>query len=161
MLKGTMDVLEARGKFKSEMRLDVTTIKPTENNPIKFSVSVDEALFRLIIPQRDGYMSSDHSIKEAFDDIKAHQIAVLAGMQTALHSVLQRFDPKILEHRLQSNNSITAGIPFHKQTKLWDLFEQLYEEIEQETHDDFNRIFGQAFANAYSTQIKKLKANKN
>ena len=157
MLKGTMDVLQARDDFKSELRLDVTRIRSTENNPIKFSVSVEEALFRLMIPQRDGYMSPDQSIVEAFDDLKVHQVAVLAGMQTAIQTVLKRLDPKILAQKLQHISSISASIPFHRQAKLWELFEQLYEEIEQQTQDDFNQIFGQAFAEAYSTQIKNLK----
>ncbi|HFD87270.1 MAG TPA: type VI secretion system-associated FHA domain protein TagH, partial [Gammaproteobacteria bacterium] len=47
-VQGTMDVLLARAKIKSEMRLDVTTIRAGKNNPIKFSFNVDEALSRLL-----------------------------------------------------------------------------------------------------------------
>ncbi|SMG64373.1 conserved hypothetical protein, partial [methanotrophic bacterial endosymbiont of Bathymodiolus sp.] len=43
-IQGTMDVLIGRAKIKNEMHLDVTTIKSLENNPVKFSVTAEEAI---------------------------------------------------------------------------------------------------------------------
>jgi type VI secretion system protein len=161
-LQGTMDVLLARTKIKSEMRLDVTTIRSVKNNPVKFSYNVDEAVSRLLGKEKsEGYMEPIRAIEEAFEDIRAHQIAVLAGMQTALKSILKRFDPETLEKRLQKLSPISASIPIHKQAKLWDQFQQLYEDIEREAQDDFNRLFGDAFSSAYEEQIQKLKSQNN
>ena len=157
-VQGAMDVLMARAEIKNEMRLNVTTLRSAENNPIKFSFSVDEALTRLLTIQKKGYMSPMRAVEEAFEDIRAHQIAVLAGMQTTLKSILKRFDPAALEQRLQKTSPLGANIPIHRQAKLWELFEQLYEEIGREAEDDFNQLFGHAFAKAYEEQIKKIKA---
>jgi len=157
-IQGAMEVLMARTKIKNEMRLDITTIRAAENNPIKFSINADEALARLLKnSEQDGYKEPVQALEEAFDDIKAHQIAVIAGMQTALQSVLKRFDPERLETRLQKQNPISASIPIHKQATLWSQFEQLYENIEHEAQDDFNRLFGNAFSSAYEEQIQRLK----
>lgn len=160
-ISGTMDVLLARTRIKSEMRLDVTTIRAEENNPIKFSINADEALTRLMENEEHrGYMEPVRALEEAFDDIKAHQIAVIAGMQTALQSVLKRFDPERLETRLQKQSPISASIPIHKQAKLWSQFEQFYEDIETEAQDDFNQLFSHSFASAYEQQIQQLKAER-
>lgn len=159
-IQGTMDVLLTRTKIKNEMRLDVTTIRAAENNPIKFSISSDEALERLLgNEEHGGYMEPVEALEEAFNDIKAHQMAVIAGMQIALESVLKRFDPERLEARLQKQSPISASIPIHKQAKLWSQFEQLYEDIESEAQDDFNRLFGHAFASAYEQQVQQLKTS--
>jgi type VI secretion system protein len=160
-IQGTMDVLIGRAKIKNEMHLDVTIIKSKQNNPIKFSVSTDEALSKLLLNKDSGYMPPNEAIEEAFDDIRAHQYAVIAGMQTALMSVLKRFDPQKLEERLQRLSPISASIPIHKQAKLWNLFEQLYEEIQQEAEDNFYHLFGKAFAETYEQQMQKLKSSKN
>lgn len=161
-IHGAMDVLLARTKIKSEMRLDVTTISAEENNPIKFSINANEALALLLEnEEHSGYMESVRALEEAFDDIRAHQMAVIAGMQTALQSILKRFDPERLETRLQKQSPISASIPVHKQAKLWSQFEQLYEDIETEAQDDFNRLFGHAFASAYEEQVKQLKAGRS
>ncbi len=159
-IQGTMDVLIGRAKIKNEMHLDVTIIRSKQNNPIKFSVSSDEAISKLLLSKDAGYMPPKEAVEEAFDDIRAHQYSVIAGMQTALLTVLKRFDPQKLEERLQRLSPISASIPIHKQAKLWNLFEQLYEEIQQEAEDNFYHLFGQAFAETYEQQIKKLKSSK-
>ncbi len=156
-IQGTRDVLEGRARIKNEMHLDVTLIRPKENNPIKFSVSTDEALTKLLTPTDKAYLSPEKAIDEAFDDIRTHQYSVIAGMKSALFAILKRFDPKILEERLQKQSPIAANIPIHKQAKLWRLFEELYETLEQETKDNFYHLFGQAFAETYSQLINKLK----
>ena len=159
-IQGTMDVLIGRAKIKNEMHMDVTMIRSGQNNPVKFSVSAKEAIRKLLAPQDAGYLKADEAIEEAFDDIRAHQIAVIAGMQTALLEVLMRFDPQKLEQRLQKKNPISASIPIHRKAKLWGLFEHQYEDIEREASDNFYQLFGQVFAESYEEQIIKLKNSK-
>lgn len=160
-IQGAMDVLLGRAKIKNEMHLDVTMIRSRQNNPIKFSVSADEALAKLLALQDKGYLQPEEAIEEAFDDIRAHQYSVIAGMKTALLTVLQRFDPDKLEQRLQEISPISASIPIHKQAKLWNLFEHLYQDIEHEAEDNFYHLFGHAFAETYEQQMQKLKKSKN
>jgi predicted component of type VI protein secretion system len=156
-IQGTRDVLEGRVRIKNEMHMDVTLIRHRENNPIKFSVSTDEALAKLLTPTDKAYLSPEKVINEAFDDIRTHQYSVIAGMKSALFAILKRFDPKMLEDRLQKQSPIAANAPFIKQAKLWRLFEELYETLEQETKDNFYHLFGQAFADTYTQLINKSK----
>jgi type VI secretion system protein len=159
-VQGTMDVLSGRAKIKNEMHLDVTMIRAVQNNPVKFSVGAEEAIRKMLVPQDKGYLPAEEAIEEVFDDIRAHQFSVIAGMQTALLEVLKRFDPEKLEHRLQKQSPIAASIPIHKQAKLWRLFAALYDDIESEATDNFYHLFGQAFAESYEEQIIKLKNSK-
>jgi type VI secretion system protein len=156
-VQGTRDILDGRARIKNEMHLDVTLIRPKENNPIKFSVSTDEALAKLLAPADKAYLAPEKAISEAFDDIRTHQYSVIAGMKSALFAILKRFDPKILEERLQKQSPIAANIPIHKQAKLWSQFEELYEMLEQESKDNFYHLFGQAFADTYNQVINNLK----
>jgi len=59
-----MDVLIGRTKIKNEMHLDVTIIKSKQNNPIKFSVTTDEALFKLLLNNSSGYMPQKKLLKK-------------------------------------------------------------------------------------------------
>lgn len=157
-VKGTIDVLRSRTDIKSEMRVgEMTTIQPIQNNPLKFSISLEDTLIRLMTAQKEDYMTPERAMTEAYDDIRAHQIAVMAGVQATLHTLLRRFQPNNLTQRLEKENPITANIPFHRQAKLWKHFESLYETIEHEAEEDFNRLFGAEFAKAYEQQIIHLK----
>ena len=156
-IQGAQDVLNGRAKIKNEMHLDLTMIKSTQNNPIRFSISAEEALIKLLTSQDKGYLEPEEAIKEAFDDIRAHQYAVIAGMRTALLAILKRFDPIQLEQRLQKSSPSSSRLPLLKQAKLWGLFERLYQDIEREAKDNFYHLFGQAFAETYEQEEQNIK----
>lgn len=157
-VEGTIEVLQSRAEIKNEMRMDMTTIRPIENNPIKFSMTVEEAIKKLLLEKSKSQMNPEKAMDEAYDDIKSHQVAVISGIQASLTSVLKRFEPDNLIERLERQNPISANIPIHRKAKLWEAFEYLYQTIEGEAEDDFNRLFGQEFAKAYDDQVAKLKS---
>lgn len=155
---GLMGVLSARGDIKSEFRLSQTMIKPVENNPLKFSLNIDEAMVALINKKGQGYMSAEAAFDEAFDDLKAHQIAVLTGMQSALKSILERLDPAII----QSQDAEVKGVKKllgGQKSQYWDDYVLLYKTLFQKTEDDFQTVFGHEFARAYEQQIRKQKSS--
>ncbi len=155
-LEGTMAILRARAEIKGEFRMSQTMIKPVENNPLKFSISIDEALPHIVNPTSDGgYLAPLRSVSEANEDIEVHMLAVMAGMQAALHVVLKRFKPEVLEKRL-GKSAILRNLPLYKHAKTWDLFTELYSEIAHEAEDDFHLLFGETFSRAYEEQIRRI-----
>jgi hypothetical protein len=82
----------------------------------------------LLVGQKDAYMLPVQAVREGFDDIKAHQLAVVAGIQAALTRLLQRFDPDNLETRLEQ--SVLDNLwPANRKAKYWDLFTTEYQAI--------------------------------
>jgi FHA domain-containing protein len=79
--RGTVDLLVARAALKREIRAEVTMIVTRENNPLKFSPSVEVALGHLLSPPARGFMESDRAMRDAYDDLRAHQFGFLAGMR--------------------------------------------------------------------------------
>lgn len=153
-VQGLMEVLATRSSIKNEFRLSQTTIKPVENNPLKFSLGADDAMTALLTKRSRGYMPPVEAIEEAFEDIKAHQVAVLAGMQVALTGLLARFDPKTLEDRMAADKGI-AKLLTGKKARYWDEFNKLYEKLAVEAEDDFHSVFGREFGRAYEEQVRK------
>ncbi len=156
-IKGTIEILHSRAEIKNEMRMDMTTIQPVQNNPIKFAVDIDEAIRKLLDIDNISYMEPEQAMNEVYDDIASHQLAIISGIQASLSHVLKRFEPKQLITRFEENSPISASIPVHRKAKLWEAFENLYEAIGEEAEDDFNRLFGQEFAKAYDEQVATLK----
>jgi type VI secretion system protein len=154
VVQGLMEVLAARSSIKNEFRLSQTTIQPVENNPLKFSLGVDDALTALLTKSGKGYLPPVRAVQEAFDDIKAHQVAVLAGMQVALTSLLARFDPKALEDRISQDTGIGTLLT-GKKSRYWDEFTRLYQSLAMEAEDDFQSVFGREFGRAYEEQVRK------
>ncbi|MDB5976135.1 MAG: type secretion system-associated domain protein TagH, partial [Nevskia sp.] len=154
--RGTLDLLLSRALVKQEVRADVTIIRPRENNPLKFSPSVEVALAHLLAPRGGGFMAPVPAMKDAFDDLRAHQFGFMAGMRAALEGVLERFDPAQLELRLTEKSVFDSLLPASRKAKLWDRFSELYTEIGKEAGDDFHALFGKAFLRAYEAQLAQL-----
>ena len=154
MTEGLREVLLSRASIKSEMRIEQTMIASHSNNALKFSVTAEDAVTALLTSKRAGYMPPLAAAKEAFDDIKSHEIAVMAGVQTALMSLLQRFDPGVLEKRL-TTSGLAAVLPAARKARYWDAFRLTYGDISREAEDDFQAVFGRSFAKAYIAQTRK------
>jgi type VI secretion system protein len=157
VVEGMMEVLMARTTLKSEFRMQLTTIRPAENNPLKFSPNVDDALRTLFSGQStSGYLSPIEAIHEGFEDIKYHQMAMVAGMQAAYSKVLHRFDPDSFEEK--DRNSVRAIVPVSRKSRNWEKYCVFYNKLTRDSDRGFESLFGEEFARAYEEQIQRLLA---
>jgi len=120
-VQGTLDLLRARGLMKSEMRADVTMIGPLDNNPLKFTPTVEAALAHLLAPQVRGFLPPLRAMKDAYDDLRAHQLGILAGMRAALEEVLARFAPDTLARHLSDPTALDSLLPINRKAKLCEI----------------------------------------
>jgi type VI secretion system FHA domain protein len=155
-MRGAVELLVARAALKREMKAEVTMIVSRENNPLKFSPTVEVALQHLLGPPAPGFMPPGPAVRDAFDDLRAHQLGVMAGMRAALDGVLQRFDPQQLEGKLTKKSAINSLIPATRKARLWEAFQELFSQLQTEAQDDFDELFGKAFLKAYEDQLDRL-----
>jgi FHA domain-containing protein len=154
--RGAVELLVARAALKREMRAEMTMIVARENNPLKFSPTVEVALQHLLGPPVPGFMPPASAMRDAFVDLRAHQLGVMAGMRAALEGVLGRFDPKQLEGKLSKRSAIDSLIPSTRKARLWESFNELFTQLQSEAQDDFDELFGRAFLKAYEDQLDRL-----
>jgi FHA domain-containing protein len=159
--QGTLDLLTARALTKREVRAEVTMIVSKGNNPLKFSPDVGFALTQLLVPQGRGFMAPEEAMRDAYDDLRAHQFGFMAGMRAALNGVLKRFEPAALEQRVLTRSVLDSLLPGARKARLWDLFEQMYGDISREAEDDFHALFGREFLRAYEEQVERLQAERD
>lgn len=153
---GTIDLLAARAALKREIRAEMTMIAVRENNPLKFSASVDIALSHLLGSPERGFVAGERAMREAYEDLRAHQFATLAGMRAALEGIFSRFDPAALESRLAQRSVVDSLLPAKRKARMWELFNEMYKQLAAEASDDFHELFGKAFLEAYDQHIEQL-----
>ena len=154
-ITGMMQVLSSRSTIKNEFRMNVTTIQPVENNPLKFSANVDDAIENMFVKDGNAYKKPVEAIKEGFEGIAEHQIAILAGIRTAFKGVLSRFDPIVLEQRFEQFNK-PGIIPGISKMKNWESYKNYYNELVDDMDNSFQHLFGYEFVQAYEEQLQKL-----
>lgn len=155
-LAGTFNVLRSRMNIKSEFRMSMTTIQAVENNPLKFSVNLEEAIRNMFAAKSSSYLPPVEAIHEGFEDIEGHQLAVMAGTQAAIVALLRRFKPDELaeefDHKAGRGGILAGG----KKAKYWDAYEEFYAELAASVEDNFQNMFGDEFARAYENQVQRL-----
>ena len=154
MTEGFRQVLQSRATVKSDMGIEQTMIAGTGNNPLKFSVTTDDAVRLMLSPKSPGYMAPVSAAKEAAEDIASHQLAVITGMQAALVALLQRFDPDALEKRL-TTGMLGAMLPAARKARYWEAFRQTFGELSREAEDELQAVFRRPFVKAYAKQTRK------
>ena len=155
-VEGTLRLMAVRATAKTELRVEVTTIRTRNNNPLKFSPNAPAALEQLMQPPLRGFMAGPPAMQDAMHDLLGHSIGTMAGMRAALAGVLAKFEPAALERKLVGNSVIDSLLPMNRKAKLWDLYLQHFGSIRDDAQDDFHNLFGAAFVAAYEDQLDRL-----
>lgn len=156
MIEGMREILMTRTSIKSEFRIEQTMISSGNNNPLKFSISAEQAIQAMVRPPVKGYLEATEATEQALKDIKAHEVAMITGMESALHGILKRLDPKALEGRIVTGGGLGSVLKSRK-ARYWEIYETMYAEISDQAENDFQELFAREFARAYTEQLDKLK----
>jgi type VI secretion system FHA domain protein len=156
VVQGMIEVLQSRTEVKNNFRVPMTTMRPVENNPLKFSLNVDDAIHNLFVKRNPGYLQPVDAFREGFRDVAFHQLAMLAGIRTAFNSLLERFEPDGLEEIYERKLKRTMLLGMATRLKFWDMYCEQFEEYGSDAEATFQNLFGEAFAKAYFDQLQQL-----
>lgn len=155
--EGVMEVLRARAEVKNSFRLPVTVIQRTENNPLKFAATAQDALHKIGGGEGGAFLTGAAAFEDAFDDIRCHQMAMLAGMRAGYDAVLRSFDPDRLEQDVDRDG---RRFGLGGKGRYWERYRAQYQALSQDPDDCFRRLFGEDFARAYETQLERYKSSR-
>lgn len=157
IVEGMMGVLRSRTSIKNEFRMNVTTIQPVENNPLKFSVSVDDALENMFLKKSNAYKKPVDAFKEGFQEIAEHQVAMIGGIRQGFERMMERFNPENLEKNFNKQGR-NAMLPGMQKAKYWSSYKDYYSGFTDNMESSFQHLFGSDFVSAYEDQLRRLAA---
>jgi type VI secretion system FHA domain protein len=157
VVSGLIDVLQSRQRIKEEFRMRQTIFRPADNNPLKFSANVEDALHNLLVKRNAAYLGAVEAFADAFDDLRDHQLAMLAGMRVAFEAMLAESDPDRMQEEFD-RQSAKGLIP--ARLRYWDLYREKRQEMKKDPEVTFTRLFGEEFARAYEEQFRELRAQR-
>ncbi|MGO4174244.1 type VI secretion system-associated FHA domain protein TagH [Bosea sp. TAF32] len=115
-------LLAARAESKRIARsTSQTMIQAQDNNPLKFSPTVDDALQLIFGEPRSGYLDAKRAFDESFRDLKAHQIKTYSAMQHALKMLVEDLDPQAIAEGTAQDGGI-GGLLGSRKAKMWDAY---------------------------------------
>lgn len=154
---GLMEALKNRGEFKGKFDPTQTTVQPTENNPLKISVGVDDAVRKLMDAHNSRYMGPVEALREAFGDLRTHQLALNSAMHAGLNGLMQRLQPNELQDRFDRGLKRGGLLGASNKAKYWEMYAEFFPALNQRNSDGMPVSFGEDFVQAY---LDKSKAGK-
>ena len=140
-----MVLLQSRAEAKALARGGRTMLHATENNPLKFVPTVDEAMQAMLTPRGKGYLSSTEAFEKSFADLKHHQIATLAAMQTAAKDLLKELSPQAVAKASQSKKSLLGNV----KAAQWDEIVRVWTSKAGNRENGMLDVFLDLFADNY------------
>ena len=158
VVQGLMEVLQSRAEIKSQLRMSMTRMQATENNPLKFSPNVEAALHTLLVERNRGYLPTTRAFQEALVDIRNHQIAVLQGIRRAFDTMLEHFDPQRLTEEFDRQSKRGGILSMGAKLRFREYYTEHYASLTRDADSSFRQLFGEYFAQAYEDQMDRLKS---
>jgi len=152
-VQGCVDLLGARAAAKQEVRVSVTLINAEANNPLKFLPTGSSVLAQIFGPRMPGFQDGPTAIADAFQDLRSHEVAMMAGTQAAVRGLFDRFDPHYLEEQLQSQGRAKPLFSSQRDARLWDLYRSRYEWLKDEIKNQSPTSWGAEFLSAYQAEV--------
>jgi type VI secretion system FHA domain protein len=159
-VEGIMSLLIARAEMRKEFQAEERTmIAVRDNNPLKLMSDPHEAMAYLFDPaeRADGFLDPVRAVGDACEDLRSHEIALMAAMRAAILGAVRRLDPHALERTFEKTGRFGFG---SRKAKLWELFVAQQEKLSRDAQEDFSKVFGREFMGAYQAQLRRLKGGK-
>ena len=146
-----MALLQSRAEAKALSRGGRTMIRATDNNPLKFLPTPEEALLAMFLPRGKGYLGANETLEKSFADLKQHHIALLAAMQAAANQMLQELSPQQVLKTSGDKKSLLGSA----KGRHWDEIERLWTSKAAKRENGILDVFLDEFAEHYEKFSKR------
>ena len=142
-LEWIVSCLSGRRAFEEKFGAKVTKFFGLESNPIKHALSAPQAGAYLLgweNPERDPD-EIKANLEDAFRDLTAHQLALVAGVQNALKAALEHLDPEKHEKAAREKASaFTKALGLSVDKEAWVHLKKTYKELFDNESKLFNEV---------------------
>lgn len=151
---GLIRLLDARTRVRHQFGVgaQVTRFQAQGNNPLKWTRQPEQALRQMVGQPDAGFLRGAQAVQGAFEDLQAHEVAMLAAMQEALAATVQRFSPDAIRQRAQGRGGLLPGA---REAALWRAFEIEFRTLAAESDAAYLDLFARQFRAAYERAVKK------
>ena len=152
-VEGVRDVLATRAMAKAEFRVEATLVRANGNNPLKFSPDTQRCLEAMVGVPPPGFLRGAEAMQRGLDDIKRHELAMLAAINAMAGEVALELDPAAIRGRVDQEGG-RGLLARGGGARYWARFEVAYKRM-QESYGGTGPLLG-AFAQAYARLARRV-----
>ena len=121
-VEGVRDIMSTRALVKSEFRVEQTVLKRSDNNAVKFAPDAQRCLAAMVGQPPPGFLPGPAAMHQAMDNIKHHELALVAALNSVFADLDQQLDPDAIMRRARQDTSISTMLPYAREAKCWAIY---------------------------------------
>jgi FHA domain-containing protein len=157
-ISGTLELNRLRATVKREVKADVTMVVVRNNNALKFFSDSETVLTQMLRKKMPGFMGPVEAVTDAYDDLKAHQLGIIAGVREQMRHLIAQLDPHSVEAAIPARPITDALFPSTRKAAMWEKFIDRYRAVNRNPNADFHELFDQVFVAAYERETERVKS---
>ncbi len=154
-VEGVRDVLSTRALVKSEFRVDQTVLRRSDNNAVKFAPDVQRCLAAMVGASPPGFLPGPAAMQQSMDDIKAHELALVAALNSVFADMGQQLDPEAIMRRARQDTGFTTMLPYAREAKCWAIYTETYRLLQDSGAANTAGSLLAPLAQAYARQLRR------
>lgn len=148
---GMRDLLGTRKLAKAEFRIDATVVKASGNNALKFSPDAERAMAAMVGQAPPGFLPGAEAVEQGFQDIKAHELALVTTVSLILNEIAGQLDPAAIRAKVGEGGMLASS----RKAGWWDEYERVFAVLRGEQTEAGQAPLLHHFAQAYAEQVQR------
>ncbi|WP_404365761.1 type VI secretion system-associated FHA domain protein TagH [Marinobacter sp.] len=144
LLDRLLELLHARAEQKQKLRVQQTLFQRTENNPLKFSATAQDAIEALLVRRHGSFLGPQDAVVSAFSDIMSHERALMVGVERVISEILQ-----------EPGDSPSGRMPLLRKARMYDSWRRNRAQQREEFGDGARMLRSDLFIEAYESAIRE------
>ncbi len=154
-VEGVRDIMSTRALVKSEFRVDQTVLRRSDNNQVKFAPDAQRCLAAMVGAAPPGFLPGSAAMQQCMDDIKLHELALIAALNSVFADLDQQLDPEVIMRRARQETSLSTVLPYARDAKCWAIFVETYRLLQESGAANTGGSLLAPLAQAYARQLRR------
>ncbi len=154
-VEGVRDIMSTRALVKSEFRVDQTVLRRSENNQVKFAPDTQRCLAAMVGAAPPGFLPGSAAMQQSMDDIKAHELALVAALNSVFADMGQQLDPEAIMRRAKQDTGFATMLPYAREARCWAIFMETYRLLQESGAANTGGSLLAPLAQAYARQLRR------
>ena len=154
-VEGVRDIMSTRALVKSEFRVEQTVLKRSDNNAVKFAPDAQRCLAAMVGQPPPGFLPGPAAMHQAMDNIKHHELALVAALNSVFADLDQQLDPDAIMRRARQDTSISTMLPYAREAKCWAIYVETHKLLRESGAANTGGSLLAPLAAAYGRQLRR------
>jgi type VI secretion system protein ImpI len=153
-IRGIAALYDTTGAPASRMAMNALTLQPIEDNPLRLGQPYPDTVRAMFSRERSVvHLSPMAAVEETMSQLKAHQAAVVKGIEAGLEALLHAFSPELLVRRFRRYRP-DENVHGDSSDWVWRMYTHYYEELSSARQSGFEKLFWEIYAQAYERALR-------